>query len=71
MGTANLLEYMRKYKLTMPKQLNKLIVNTDQVPLENFVNSNNFSRVTQDGIDLAYKMLVYDKNGRITPTEAL
>ena len=71
MGTANLLEYMRRYKLTMPKQLNKLIVNTEQVPLESFVNSNNFSRVTQDGIDLVYKMLVYDKNGRITPTEAL
>jgi len=27
--------------------------------------------VTQDGLDLLYKMLVYDKNGRITPTEAM
>lgn len=71
MGTANLLEYMRRYRINMPKQLTKLVTNTEQVPLENFVNQNNYSRVTQDGIDLLYKMLVYDKNGRITPTEAM
>jgi hypothetical protein len=46
MGTQNLLEYMRRYRLNMPKQLTKLISNTDQVPLESFVNQNNFSRVT-------------------------
>ena len=46
MGTANLLEYMRRYKINMPKQLTKLIVNTDQVPLENYVNQNNYARVT-------------------------
>ena len=62
---------MRRYRLNMPKQLTKLITNTEQVPLESFVNQNNYSRVTQDGMDLLYKMLVYDKNGRITPTEAM
>ena len=71
MGTKNLLEYMRRYRINMPKQLTKLIVNTEQVPLESYVNSSNYSRVTDDGIDLLYKMLVYDKNGRITPTEAM
>ena len=71
MGTANLLEYMRRYRLNMPKQLTKLIVNTDQVALESYVNSNNYSRVTQDGIALLYKMLIYDKNERITPAEAM
>jgi serine/threonine protein kinase len=32
---------------------------------------NNHARVTTDGIDLLYKMLVYDKNGRLTPREAM
>ena len=27
--------------------------------------------MTQDGLDLLYKMLVYDKNLRITPIEAM
>ena len=71
MGTAALFDYMRRYKINMPKQLVKLISNTEQVPLESYVNQNNYSRVTQDGIDLLYKMLVYDKNGRITPTDAM
>lgn len=67
MGTENLLNYMRRYRLNMPKKLTKLITNTEEKPLESFVNSSNYSRVTQDGIDLLKKMLVYDKNGRITP----
>lgn len=62
---------MQRYRLNMPKKLTKLITNTDEKPLESFVNSSNYSRVTQDGIDLLYKMLVYDKNGRITPAEAM
>ena len=62
---------MRKYSLNMPKQLVKLISNTEAVPLESFVNMNNHARVTTDGIDLLYKMLVYDKNGRLTPREAM
>ena len=71
MGTANLLEYMRRYRLNMPKQLNKLITNTEQVPLESYANQNNQSRLTQDGIDLLKEMLVYDKNKRITPAQAM
>jgi len=45
MGSAKLLEYMRRYKLNMPKQLTKLIVNTDEMPLASFVNQSNYSRV--------------------------
>lgn len=71
MGSANLQEYMKKYQLNMPKQLVKLVKNTDEVPLESFVNMNNHSRVTKDALDLLRKMLVYDKNGRITPAEAM
>ena len=71
MGSANLQEYMKKYQLNMPKQLVKLVKNTDEVPLESFVNMNNHSRVTKDALDLLRRMLVYDKNGRITPAEAM
>ena len=71
MGTQKLFDYMRRYKLNMPKQLTKLITNKDEVPLENFVNANNYARVTEDGLDLLRKMLVYDKNERITPGEAM
>ena len=71
MGTANLVEYMRRYRINMPKQLTKLIVNTEQVPLESYINSANNARVTSDALDLLYKMLVYDKNGRLTPTQAM
>ena len=71
MGSANLQEYMKKYQLNMPKQLVKLVKNTGEVPLEAFVNMNNHSRVTKDALDLLRRMLVYDKNGRITPAEAM
>ena len=71
MGSAKLQDYMKKYQLNMPKQLVKLVKNTDEVALEAFVNMNNHSRVTKDALDLLRKMLVYDKNGRITPAEAM
>jgi casein kinase II subunit alpha len=38
MGTAKLSDYMRRYKINMPKQLVKLIHNTDEQPLSSFVN---------------------------------
>ena len=62
---------MRRYKINMPKQLTKLITNKDEVPLENFVNANNYARVTEDGLDILRKMLIYDKNERVTPTDAM
>ena len=71
MGTAKLYDYMRRYKINMPKQLVKLVTNKDEVPLENFINANNYSRVTEDGLDILRKMLIYDKNERITPAEAM
>ena len=52
MGTANLMEYMRRYRLNMPKKLVKLINNTEERPLESFINNTNHARVTQDGLDL-------------------
>lgn len=36
-----------------------------------FVHEKNQDRVNPEGLDLLSKMLVYDKNKRITPTEAM
>jgi casein kinase II subunit alpha len=35
------------------------------------INSKNQERATKEGIDLLQKMLVYDKNCRITPKDAM
>lgn len=71
MGSDGLISYLRKYKLSLPKQLSKLIQPTAQVPFERFVNGKNQNRVSDLGLDLLRKMLVYDKNNRITPRDAL
>ncbi len=40
-------------------------------PLRNFVKPENKHMVSEEGIDLIEKMLVYDKNARIMPQEAM
>ena len=62
---------MRVYKLKMPKGMDKVIKNTDRQSLSSYLNENNYSRVTQDGIDLLEQIFVYDKFGRITAKQAL
>jgi casein kinase II subunit alpha len=71
LGSDDLISYMRKYKLVFPKTVAKLIKPTAPVPYEQFVNSRNQDRVSPEGLDLLRKMLVYDKNGRITPRDAM
>ncbi len=39
--------------------------------LEEFINKNNQSLVKEEALDLLKKMLVYDKNLRITPIDAM
>jgi casein kinase II subunit alpha len=41
------------------------------VPWQAFINDSNINRCNPEGLDLLSKMLVYDKNKRITPTEAM
>jgi casein kinase II subunit alpha len=41
------------------------------VPWTAFVNEKNKDRCNPEGLDLLSKMLVYDKNKRITPSEAM
>lgn len=48
-----------------------MIKATEPIPWTAFVNDKNKHRVTPEGLDLLERMLVYDKNERITPTEAM
>ena len=71
MGTEALRDYMRKYKLNLPNQCVPLIKACDAIPFEDFVNDRNKDRVSEEALDLLRKMLVYDKNRRITPRDAM
>ena len=71
LGTEGLQNYLRTYKLNIPSEAARLIKPTEVVPWTSFINDTNKHRVNPEGLDLLSKMLVYDKNKRITPTEAM
>jgi len=71
LGSDGLKDYLKKYKLTLPSPVAKVVKNCDTVPYESLINARNQDRVTKEGIDLLRKMLVYDKNNRITPRDAM
>lgn len=71
MGTDDLKDYIKKYKLNLPNAIAKVLKNYPKIELEEFINSNNKSVVTELGMDLLKRMLVYDKNLRITPIDAM
>mmetsp|Transcript_13503 Transcript_13503/g.13233 ORF Transcript_13503/g.13233 Transcript_13503/m.13233 type:complete len:112 (+) Transcript_13503:665-1000(+) len=71
MGTDGIIEYLKKYKLGLPTALAKVIKQFPGKYFEEFVNKSNQSVVSEEALDLLRKMLVYDKNTRITPIEAL
>lgn len=71
MGTDDLKTYMNAYRLTMPAATKRLMREFKQVPLESFKDAQNASLCSLEAIDLLYRMLVYDKNKRITPADAM
>lgn len=73
LGESELYKYTRKYGLTIPREVRKLISGMEfpRVPFTAFINGRNKSLATEDAIDLLSKMLVYDKNLRIRPKDAL
>lgn len=71
LGTQKLMDYVKNYSLTIPKEAAILLKNTEPIPWTAFVNEKNSHRVTPEGLDLLDKMLQYDKNKRITPAEAM
>ena len=71
MGTSDLTEYMRRYKLNMPTQVARIITSAPKIPLKSFINEENKHKVNDAGLDLLERMLVYDKNERILPRDAM
>jgi casein kinase II subunit alpha len=71
MGTDDLIKYLKKYRLALPSPLTKMMKQYPKVELENFINKQNQGVVSEEALDLLRKMLVYDKNGRIDPVEAM
>ena len=71
LGTDDLLEYMRKYNLTLNTYFQQKLDRYPAKPFKSFITSENKHLVNDEALDLLSKMLVYDKNQRITTTEAL
>ena len=71
LGTEGLYNYLRTYKLNMPSEAARIIKATDVMPWSAFIHEKNKDRISMEGLDLLSKMLVYDKNKRITPSMAM
>jgi casein kinase II subunit alpha len=71
MGTDDLQTYVKKYKINIPAPIAKILKSYPAMDLEEFINKNNQSLVSEEGLDLLRKMLAYDKNLRITPIQAM
>jgi casein kinase II subunit alpha len=73
LGEEDLKLYVEKYNLTIPKECLKLMRGHTypKRPYETFINDINKHLISEDGLDLLSKMLVYDKNLRIRPKDAM
>lgn len=71
MGTADLMDYVWKYKLTIKSFISKKLQNWDWQPWESIITKQNKHLINPEGLDLLNKMLVYDWEKRIAPQEAL
>lgn len=67
MGTADLMDYVKKYKLTIKSFIAKRLQNWERQPWEVLVNKTNKHLINEEGLDLLNKMLVYDREKRIAP----
>ena len=73
LGEDDLMEYVNKYNLKIPKEARKLMkgYEFEKVPWNNFINNRNKHMVSPEALDLLSKMLLYDKNLRIKCKEAM
>ena len=71
MGTSDLMDYVRKYKLTIKSFISKKLQNWDRQPWETLFTKQNKHLINPEGLDLLNKMLVYDREKRIAPQEAM
>ena len=70
-GIDGLRDYLNNYSLQVNRYHAKRLKNWEKVPWTDFVNKYNKHLVTEEGLDFLDKWLVYDREKRISPWEAL
>jgi len=71
MGTEDLKEYVRNYKLTIKSYIAKRLQNWERQPWDALIHKGNSHLVTREALDFLDKLLVYDREKRIAPKEAM
>ena len=71
LGTDDLMDYVRRYKLSLSHHYNSILRSAPKIPWERFINDTNRHLVSPEGIDLLSKMLAYCREDRITAKEIL
>ena len=71
MGTEGLMDYVKKYRLSLHSYYNERLGNWPKVAWTEFITKDNKHLVSEEGLDLLDKMLVYERAERITPREAM
>lgn len=73
MGEDDLIEYVNKYDLKIPKEVRRVMKEQTfkKKSWESFICERNRHLVSEEALDLLDKMLRYDKNERIKPKDAM
>jgi casein kinase II subunit alpha len=71
MGTENFILYLKRYKLSLPTAVAKSMKQYPEIYLDSFINKQNKQLVSDEALDLLLRMLIFDKNQRITPIDAM
>jgi serine/threonine protein kinase len=71
LGTQSLMDYLKKYQLTLDEEYDGLIQNWARRPFERFIEPSNAHLAVPDAIDLLNHLLVMDHQDRFTAQEAM
>ena len=70
-GIDDLMEYLRTYKLKVNRYQEKHLRNWEKIPWKEFITKKNEHLVNEEALDFLDKWLVYDREQRILPQEAV
>ena len=71
LGTENLMKYVKKYKLTLDHRYHNIIGNFPALSWETFITKENAHLCSEDALDLLSKMLLYEREERVLPCDAM
>lgn len=70
LGSAGMLAFVEKYNATL-SHYNQTLADYPGEPWTTYITESNKHLVTDEAIDLLSKMMIYDLNERILPSEAM